>query len=159
MFGEKIVYGIIFCCVVEEGLFDFKWVVQIGQCVQGYVVGDFQWGVDQGFCLVQVEQCWYILLVLLMVEVCQQMGDGLVYFSFDIDSFDFIWVLGIGMLEVGGLSFIQVLEIVCGCCGLNLIGVDLVEVLFFYDVSGNIFQLVVNLLYEMFCVLFGVKYV
>lgn len=41
MFGEKIVYGIIFCCVVEEGLFDCKWVVQIGQCVQGYVSGDF----------------------------------------------------------------------------------------------------------------------
>ncbi|STW12824.1 Agmatinase [Klebsiella pneumoniae subsp. rhinoscleromatis] len=158
MFGEKIAHGTTFRRAVEEGLLDLKRVVQIGQRAQGYAAGDFQWGVDQGFRLVQAEQCWHTSLAPLMAEVRQQMGDGPVYLSFDIDSLDPIWAPGTGTPEVGGLTSIQALEIVRGCRGLNLIGADLVEVSPPYDVSGNTSQLAANLLYEMLCVLPGVKY-
>jgi guanidinobutyrase len=47
-----------------------------------------------------------------MAEVRQQMGDGPVYLSFDIDSLDPIWAPGTGTPEVGGLTSIQALEIV-----------------------------------------------
>ncbi len=57
----------------------------------GYAAGDFQWGVDRGFRPVQAEQCWHTSLAPLMAEVRQQMGDGPVYLSFDIDSLDPIW--------------------------------------------------------------------
>lgn len=158
MFGEKIAHGTTFRRAVEEGLLDLKRVVQIGQRAQGYAAGDFKWGVDQGFRLVQAEQCWHKSLAPLMAEVRQQMGDGPVYLSFDIDSLDPIWAPGTGTPEVGGLTSIQALEIVRGCRGLNLIGCDLVEVSPPYDVSGNTSQLAANLLYEMLCVLPGVKY-
>ncbi|APB07230.1 MULTISPECIES: agmatinase [Raoultella] len=158
MFGEKIAHGTTFRRAVEEGLLDLKRVVQIGQRAQGYAASDFQWGVDQGFRLVQAEQCWHKSLAPLMAEVRQQMGDGPVYLSFDIDSLDPIWAPGTGTPEVGGLTSIQALEIVRGCRGLNLIGGDLVEVSPPYDVSGNTSQLAANLLYEMLCVLPGVKY-
>lgn len=158
MFGEKIAHGTTFRRAVEEGLLDLKRVVQIGQRAQGYAAGDFQWGVDQSFRLVQAEQCWHKSLAPLMAEVRQQMGDGPVYLSFDIDSLDPIWAPGTGTPEVGGLTSIQALEIVRGCRGLNLIGCDLVEVSPPYDVSGNTSQLAANLLYEMLCVLPGVKY-
>ena len=158
MFGEKIAHGTTLRRAVEEGLLDLKRVVQIGQRAQGYAAGDFQWGVDQGFRLVQAEQCWHTSLAPLMAEVRQQMGDGPVYLSFDIDSLDPIWAPGTGTPEVGGLTSIQALEIVRGCRGLNLIGADLVEVSPPYDVSGNTSQLAANLLYEMLCVLPGVKY-
>jgi guanidinobutyrase len=59
---------------------------------------------------------------------------------------------------VGGLTSIQGLEIVRGCRGLNLIGADLVEVSPPYDISGTTSQLAANILYEMLCVLPGVKY-
>ncbi len=52
-----------------------------------------------------------------MAEVRQQMGDGPVYLSFDIDSLDPIWAPGTGTPEVGGLTSIQALEIVRGCRG------------------------------------------
>lgn len=126
--SEKIAHGTTFRRAVEEGLLDLKRVVQIGQRAQGYAAGDFQWGVDQGFRLVQAEQCWHTSLAPLMAEVRQQMGDGPVYLSFDIDSLDPIWAPGTGTPEVGGLTSIQALEIVRGCRGLNLIGADLVEV-------------------------------
>lgn len=158
MFGEKIAHGTTFRRAVEEGLLDLKRVVQIGQRAQGYAASDFQWGVDRGFRLVQAEQCWHKSLTPLMAEVRQQMGAGPVYLSFDIDSLDPIWAPGTGTPEVGGLTSIQALEIVRGCRGLNLIGCDLVEVSPPYDVSGNTSQLAANLLYEMLCVLPGVKY-
>jgi guanidinobutyrase len=158
MFGEKIAHGTTFRRAVEEGLLDCKRVVQIGQRAQGYSSGDFQWGVDQGFRLVQAEQCWYQSLAPLMAEVRTQLGSGPVYLSFDIDGIDPAWAPGTGTPEVGGLTAIQALEIVRGCKGLNLVGGDLVEVSPPYDLSGNTSQLAANLLYEMLCVLPGVAY-
>ncbi|MBT0729588.1 agmatinase [Rosenbergiella nectarea] len=158
MFGEKIAHGTTFRRAVEEGLLDLQRVVQIGQRAQGYAADDFQWGVDQGFRLVQAEQCWHKSLTPLMNEVRQQMGSGPVYLSYDIDSLDPIWAPGTGTPEVGGLTSIQALEIIRGCRGLNIIGADLVEVSPPYDVSGNTAQLAANLLYEMLCILPGVKY-
>ena len=158
MFGEKIAHGTTFRRAVEEGLLDCQRVVQIGQRAQGYSSGDFQWGVDQGFRLVQAEQCWYQSLAPLMAEVRTQLGSGPVYLSFDIDGIDPAWAPGTGTPEVGGLTAIQALEIVRGCKGLNLVGGDLVEVSPPYDLSGNTSQLAANLLYEMLCVLPGVAY-
>ncbi|BEV16262.1 agmatinase [Herbaspirillum sp. DW155] len=158
MFGEKIAHGTTFRRAVEEGLLDCKRVVQIGQRAQGYASGDFQWGVDQGFRLVQAEQCWHRSLTPLMEEVRAQMGSGPVYLSFDIDGIDPAWAPGTGTPEVGGLTSIQALEIVRGCRGMNLVGCDLVEVSPPYDLSGNTSQLGANLLYEMLCVLPGVSY-
>ncbi|MEO6273263.1 MAG: agmatinase [Rhodoferax sp.] len=158
MFGEKIAHGTTFRRAVEEGLLDCKKVVQIGQRAQGYSSGDFQWGVDQGFRLVQAEQCWYRSLAPLMTEVRAQIGDTPVYLTFDIDGIDPAWAPGTGTPEVGGLTAIQALEIVRGCKGLNIVGCDLVEVSPPYDLSGNTSQLAANLLYEMLCVLPGVAY-
>ncbi len=158
MFGEKIAHGTTFRRAVEEGLLDLKRVIQIGQRAQGYDAGDFQWGVDRGFRLVPAEKCWYQSMAPLMAEVRAQMGSGPVYLSYDIDSVDPAWAPGTGTPEVGGLTSIQGLEIVRGCRGLNLIGADLVEVSPPYDISGTTSQLAANILYEMLCVLPGVKY-
>lgn len=157
MFGEKIAHGTTFRRAVEEGLLDTRRVAQIGQRAQGYAAGDFQWGVDQGFRLVPAEQCWHRSLAPLMAEVRGQMGAGPVYLSFDIDALDPAWAPGTGTPEVGGLTSIQALEVVRGCRGLDLVGCDLVEVSPPYDSSGNTAQLAANLLYEMLCVLPGVR--
>ncbi|UVC30581.1 MULTISPECIES: agmatinase [Enterobacterales] len=158
MFGEKIAHGTTFRRAVEEGLLDCQRVVQIGQRAQGYAADDFQWGVDQGFHLVPAEQCWYRSMTPLMAEVRARIGNGPVYLSYDIDSFDPAWAPGTGTPEVGGLTSMQGLEIVRGCRGLNLVGGDLVEVSPPYDISGMTSQLAANILYEMLCVLPGVRY-
>ena len=85
------------------------------------------------------------------------MGDGPVYLSFDIDGLDPAFAPGTGTLEVGGLTIWQGLEIVRGCAGLNLVGADLVEVSPPYDQAGTTALTAANLLYEMLCVLPGVK--
>ena len=158
MFGEKIAHGTPFRRALEEGLLDGKRVAQIGLRGTGYTAEDFDWPQSQGFRVVAAEDCWYKSLTPLMAEIRDQLGDGPVYLSFDIDGLDPSFAQGTGTPEIGGLSVHQGLEIIRGCRGLNLVGGDLVEVAPAYDTSGNTALVAANLLYEMLCVLPGVKY-
>lgn len=151
MFGEKIAHGTPFRRMVEEGIVEPSKVVQIGLRATGYGVDDFNWSRDQGFRVVEAEDCWYQSLAPLMAEVREQMGQHPVYISFDIDGFDPAYAPGTGTAEPGGLTSHQGLEIVRGCHGLNLIGGDLVEVSPPYDPSGATAVLGANILYEMLC--------
>ncbi len=157
MFGEKIAHGTPFRRAVEEGLLDAKRVVQIGLRGTGYAADDFDWPRQQGFRVVQAEECWYKSLAPLMAEVRAQLGRGPVYLSFDIDGIDPAYAPGTGTVEIGGLSVPQSLDIIRGCAGLTLVGGDLVEVSPPYDPSGNTALLGANLLFEMLCVLPGVR--
>ncbi len=157
MFGEQIAHGTPFRRAVEEGLLDCERVVQIGVRGTGYAADDFNWSRQQGFRVVQAEECWHRSLDPLMAEVRDQVGGGPVYLSFDIDGLDPAFAAGTGTPEIGGLTTIQGLEIIRGCRGLDLVGVDLVEVSPAYDTSGNTALLGANLLYEMLCVLPGVE--
>ena len=58
----------------------------------------------------------------------QKLGAGPVYISFDIDAIDPAYAPGTGTPVCGGLSTHQALEIVRGLKGINLVGMDLVEV-------------------------------
>jgi guanidinobutyrase len=158
MFGEPVAHGTPFRRAIEEGLIDPKRMAQIGLRATGYAADDFDWPRGQGVRVVPAEACWYKSLAPLMAEVREQLGDGPVYLTFDIDGLDPAFAPGTGTPEVGGLTTPQGLEIVRGCRGLNLIGGDLVEVSPPYDTSGNTALLGANLLYEMLCVLPGVSY-
>jgi len=155
MFGEKIAHGTPFRRMLEENLVDPKRVVQIGLRNTGYAADDFDWPREQGFRVVQAEECWHKSLTPLMTEVREQLGDGPVYISFDIDGLDPAFAPGTGTLEPGGLTSPQAFEIVRGCRGLNIVGGDLVEVSPPYDNSGITAMLAANLLYEMLCTLPG----
>ena len=158
MFGEAIAHGTPFRRAVEEGLIDPYRTWQIGLRGTGYTAEDFDWARDQGFAVVQAEELWHRSAAPLISKVVTALGDGPVYLTFDIDSLDPGFAPGTGTPEIGGLTPIQALEIIRGCRGLNLVGVDLVEVSPPYDPQGNTALLAANLLYEMLCVLPGVTY-
>ncbi|MEM7427710.1 MAG: agmatinase [Pseudomonadota bacterium] len=158
MFGEEIAHGTPFRRAVEEGLLQQDKVFQIGLRGTGYEPEDFGWPRAQGFKVVTAEECWHKSLSPLMAEVRETIGDHPCYLTYDIDSLDPAFAPGTGTVEIGGLSTWQALEIVRGCKGLNLVGGDLVEVSPPYDPSGNTALIGANLLYEMLCVLPGVKY-
>ncbi len=157
MFGEKIAHGTPFRRAVEEGLLICDKVYQIGLRGTGYSSDDFDWSRNQGFNVIQAEECWYKSLSPLMERVRKNIGDAPVYISFDIDSLDPAFAPGTGTVEIGGLTIWQGLEIIRGGAGLNIVGCDLVEVSPPYDPSGNTALVGANLLYEMLCVLPGVS--
>ncbi|MCC5852330.1 MAG: agmatinase [Alkalimonas sp.] len=157
MFGERIAHGTPFRRAVEEGLLQCDKVVQIGLRGTGYAADDFDWPRQQGFLVVTAEECWGKSLQSLMAQVRARIGNQPVYLSFDIDGIDPAYAPGTGTVEIAGLTVPQALEIIRGCAGLNLVGADLVEVSPPYDPSGNTALLAANLLFEMLCVLPGVK--
>ena len=158
MFGEKIAHGTPFRRAVEEGLLAQDKVFQIGLRGTGYASADFDWPREQGFTVVTAEECWQKSMTPLMDKVRATIGDQPCYFTYDIDSLDPAFAPGTGTVEIGGLTTWQALEIVRGARGLNLVGGDLVEVSPPYDPSGNTALIGANILYEMLCVLPGVKY-
>lgn len=157
MFGETVAHGCPFRRAWEEDCLDNERVFQIGLRGTGYASDDFDWSRDQGWTIIPAEDFWYQSLAPLMETLRTRIGDRPVYLSFDIDSLDPAFAPGTGTAEVGGLTSWQALELVRGCAGLNLVGCDLVEVSPPYDPSGNTALLAANLLYEMLCVLPGVK--
>ncbi len=159
MFGEPVAHGTPFRRAVEEGLLAQDKVWQIGLRGTGYAADDFDWPRRQGFTIVPAHEVWYRSLAPLMSEVRERIGpEHPVYISFDIDGIDPAFAGGTGTPEVGGLTVPQALELVRGCRGLNVVGGDLVEVAPPYDPSGNTALLGANLLYEMLCILPGVRY-
>ena len=132
-------------------------LLQIGLRGTGYAADDFDWSRNQGFQVVQAEDCWHRSLAPLMQDVARRLGPGPVYISFDIDGLDPAYAPGTGTVEIGGLTVPQGLEIIRGCHGLEVVGGDLVEVSPPYDPTGNTALLGANLLYEMLCVLPGVQ--
>ena len=157
MFGEPITHGSWLRHAIDHGFVDPKRTVQIGLRGTGYAADDFDWITTLGARVVPAEECWHRSLTPLMDEVRDQLGDGPVYISFDVDGLDPSVAPGTGTPEIAGLTAAQGVEIVRGCWGLQLVGGDVVEVAPQYDVSGNTALLGANLLYEMLCVLPGVE--
>lgn len=158
MFGEKIAHGTPFRRALEDDCLQADRVFQIGLRGTGYSPDDFNWSREQGFTVVPAEECWHKSLTPLMADIRSKIGDAPVYLTYDIDSLDPAFAPGTGTVEIGGLTIWQGLEIIRGCKGLNLVGGDLVEVSPPYDTTGNTALIGANLLYEMLCVLPGVKY-
>lgn len=158
MFGERIAHGTPFRRALEEGLIEGHRVVQIGLRGTGYSAEEFDWCRQQGFRVVQAEECWNKSLAPLMSEVRKQVKGGPVYLTFDIDGLDPAFAAGTGTPEIGGLTVMQGLEIIRGARGLEIVGADVVEVSPPYDPHGTTALVAANLAFEMLCVLPGVVY-
>jgi guanidinopropionase len=76
-------------------------------------------------------------------------GDGPVYLSFDVDGLDPAFAPGTGTPEAGGLSAREVLAILRGMAGLDIVGGDVVEVAPQYDATTNTAQIAAQALFEM----------
>jgi guanidinobutyrase len=158
MFGERVTHGTQFRRALEEGLIDPHKTFQIGLRATGYSPDDFNWSRRNGYTVVTAEECWDHSLVPLMDSVRERIGDTKTYVSFDVDGLDPSVAPGTGTPEFGGLTSRQGLQIIRGCRGLNVVGADVVEVAPIYDASGNTALLGATLLYELMCVLPGVRY-
>ncbi len=158
MFGEKIAHGTTFRRAFDENLINPQLTFQIGLRGTGYSPDDFNWSRSKGFTVVTAEECWDHSLAPLMTSIRAAIGSHKTYVTFDIDGLDPSVAPGTGTPEIGGLTGRQGLEIIRGCRGLNIVGADVVEVSPPYDLSGNTALLGANLLFELLCVLPGVKY-
>jgi len=66
-------------------------------------------------------------------QIRERVGQNPVYLTFDIDCLDPAFAPGTGTPVPGGLSSFQALDIIRGLVGINLVGMDVVEVAPAYD--------------------------
>lgn len=123
----RVDHGTMFWHAVQEGLVDPARSVQIGlrttnDDTLGFNILDAPWVHERGIDAVAG-------------EVRKVLGNRPVYLTFDIDCLDPGCAPGTGTPVCGGLSTYQATAILRRLAGLNVIGMDLVEVAPAYDVG------------------------
>jgi agmatinase len=125
----RIDHGTMFYHAANEGLVDPGKSVQIGlrttnPDTMGFNVLDAPWVHDNGIAAT-------------IAEARKLVGDNPVYLTFDIDCLDPSYAPGTGTPVCGGLTTYQAMTILRGLAGINVVGMDIVEVAPAYD-SGEI---------------------
>jgi agmatinase len=120
-------HGTPFRHALQEGLVRDGEYVQIG--IRGPVSGenDYAEAKELGARTITIHEVMEKGIAAILQEVHQRMK-GPLYVTVDIDAADPAFAPGTGTPEVGGLTSYQLLQLVRGLHGLDLIGFDLVEV-------------------------------
>ncbi len=124
--GSKYDHGTLFHHAVVEGLVDTEHSLQIGirtsynRKDHPFEVLDAAWVGDNG-----PQET--------LTRIRQRVGDKKVYVSFDIDGLDPAFAPGTGTPVAAGISIDCALKVIRGLQGLNLVGMDVVEVAPAYD--------------------------
>lgn len=120
-------HGTPFRYALQEGLIREGEYMQIG--IRGPVSGenDYEDARKLGARIVTIHEVMEKGVGEIIKEAHERMK-GPVYVTVDIDSADPAYAPGTGTPEVGGLTSYQLLQLVRGLRGLNLVGFDLVEV-------------------------------
>ena len=146
---ESVLYshGTPFRYALQEGLIRKGEYVQIG--IRGPVdqAGDYAEARELGAHILTIHEVFEKGIPHILKEVHQRM-QGPVYVSIDIDSADPAYAPGTGTPEVGGLTSYQLLQLVRGLQGLDLVGFDLVEVSPPYDHGDITAVLAANIVFE-----------
>lgn len=140
----RIDHGTMFYHAAKEGIIDPGTSVQIGLRTQnpdtmGFNILDGPWVQENGVDAV-------------IAATRKIVGDRPVYLTFDIDCLDPSFAPGTGTPVCGGLSSYQAMSIIRGLRGINLMGMDLVEVAPAYDVGEITALAAAHLAMEMICV-------
>jgi arginase family enzyme len=149
--GTKFHHGGPFRNAVLDGVLDPTRTVQIG--IRGAAEYLWEFSYESGMTVIHAEEIETLGLSAVIERARNVVGDGPTYLSFDIDSLDPAFAPGTGTPEIGGLSTREVLALLRGLKGLNLVGGDVVEVAPQYDATANTAQAGAQVLFEILSLL------
>jgi agmatinase len=132
-FGEPYTHGTPFRRAVEEGLLDTEALSHVGTRGPLYGRRDLDEDRRLGFGVVTSADVMRRGVDEVAHALRERIGDRPLYVSVDIDVLDPAHAPGTGTPEAGGLTSRELLEILRGFAGANLIGADVVEVAPAYD--------------------------
>ncbi|MES2670069.1 MAG: agmatinase [Pseudomonadota bacterium] len=124
---ERVDHGTMFWHAARTGIVDVAHSIQIGMRTlnpddHGFRVLDARWLHAHG-----ADAC--------IAAIHERVGDRKCYVSFDIDFLDPAFAPGTGTPVVGGFTTHDALRLIRGLAGLNIVGMDVVEVSPPYDHS------------------------
>ncbi len=143
----KFHHGGPFRNAVLDGVLDPTRTIQIG--IRGPAEYLWEFSYDSGMTVVHAEEISALGIPAIVEKALDIVGDGPTYLSFDIDSIDPAFAPGTGTPEVGGLTTREVLELLRGLKGVNLVGGDVVEVAPQYDANTSTAQAGAQVVFEI----------
>ena len=132
-FGADYTHGTPFRRAAEEGLLDASTLCHVGTRGPLYSKNDLDDDARFGFGIITSADLYYRGVEAVVTILRERIGDKPVYISLDIDVLDPAHAPGTGTPEAGGLTSRELLEMLRGLRGLNILGADVVEVLPSYD--------------------------
>ncbi|MFI6989193.1 agmatinase [Nonomuraea wenchangensis] len=132
-FGAEYTHGTPFRRAVEEGLVDTEALSHVGTRGPLYGKKDLEDDRRLGFGILTAADVLRRGLDEVVDVLRQRIGERPLYVSVDIDVLDPAHAPGTGTPEAGGLTSRELLEILRGLAGCDLIGADVVEVAPAYD--------------------------
>jgi len=151
--GSKFHHGGPFRQAVLDGVLDPDRSIQIG--IRGGAEYLWEFSFDSGMTVIHAEEAVAMGMDAVVAKAREVVGDGPVYVSFDIDSIDPGFAPGTGTPEVGGFAPREVLHILRGLIGLDVIGADVVEVAPQYDANTATAQIAAQMLFTEACLVVG----
>ncbi|MFT4649913.1 MAG: agmatinase [Polaribacter sp.] len=124
--GSTYNHGSMFYHAPKEGLIDPDTSIQIGIRTE-YTESSHE------FKVINAAEANDLSADEIIQQIHQRVGDMPCYLTFDIDCLDPAYAPGTGTPVVGGLTTDRALKIIRGLQGLNLVGMDVVEVAPSYD--------------------------
>jgi len=132
-FGEPYTHGTPFRRAVEDGVLDTEAISHVGTRGPLYGKKDLEDDRRLGFGIVTSSDVMRRGVDETVDALRQRIGSRPLYVSIDIDVLDPAHAPGTGTPEAGGMTSRELLEILRGLRGLNLVGADVVEVAPAYD--------------------------
>jgi agmatinase len=132
-FGAEYTHGTPFRRAFEEGILDTEALSHVGTRGPLYGKKDLDDDHRFGFGIVTSADVYYQGVREIAAKLRDRIGGRPVYVSVDVDVMDPAHAPGTGTPEAGGITSRELLELLRGLVGLNIIGADVVEVAPAYD--------------------------
>ena len=148
-FGADYTHGSQFRRAAEEGLFVPGHSAHVGIRGSLYTPGDLAEDAGMGFRVLSCPEIDDIGPAAAVERLREQIGDRPAYLSIDIDVLDPAFAPATGTPETAGLTSRELIRLVRGFDGANLVGADVVEVSPAYDHAEITGVAAANLVYEL----------
>ena len=152
-FGEPQTHGTPFRRASEQGLIIKGHSAHVGTRGSLYDRGDLVDDAALGYTILRSRDIDELGVPEVIERIRSRVGSAPVYVSIDIDVLDPGMAPGTGTPEAGGLTSRELLAIVRGMTGLNVVAADIVEVAPVYDHAEITAVAAANLAYELITVL------
>lgn len=136
-FGKKYNHGTPFYWAIEEGLIKPENSIQVGIRGPLYSKDALDYPKEKGLKIITGPELHDLGVTDAIKAIRERISGHPVYISFDVDFLDAAYAPGTGTPEIGGFTTHQALQLMVGSClGMDLKGMDLVEVLPAQDNAG-----------------------
>jgi agmatinase len=149
--GESLSDASVFRNAVLDSAIDPERTVQIG--IRGRATHFWDFSYDMGMRVITMDDFDEMGIDAVIAEARNVVGNGPCYLTLDCDGIDATYLPGTQMPEPFGLTSREVLKLIRGLRGLDLVGADIVELCPPYDPHGISANLAAALGFEMLCLL------